>query len=149
MYSIKKRVTDNSSHKAQATKMRWQILMQTKKSLPTQPKVIERLFSLLYFLFHESWIDSISLFTACANLFVSFTSFIKARTTQSKRPIKVRTAPKKAVIKQSVPPFSKTLNNSYYTISIIPSNESTTAYLMKSVRKSPYFNAGMDRAYRL
>ena len=109
--------------------MRWQILMQTKKSLPTQPKVIERLFHLLYFLFHKSWIDFISLFTACANLFVSFTSFIKARTIQSKRPIKIKTAPKKAVIKQSVPPFSKTLNNSYYTIGIILSNESTTAYL--------------------
>ncbi|WP_230963552.1 hypothetical protein, partial [Lactobacillus johnsonii] len=103
--------------------------MQTKKSLATLPKVIERLFHLLYFLFHKSWIDFISLFTACANLSASFTSFIKARTTQSKRPIKVRTAPKKAVIKQSVPPFSKTLYNSNYTIGIIPSNESTTAYL--------------------
>src|SRR5699024_2463 len=95
----------------------------------TVPKVIKRLFSLLYFFFHKSWIDFISLFTACANLFVSFTSFIKARTIQSKRPIKIKTAPKKAVLKQSVPPFSKTLNNSYYTIGIILSNESTTAYL--------------------
>ncbi len=109
--------------------MRWQILMQTKKSLATLPKVIERLFHLLYFLFHKSWIDFISLFTACANLSASLTSFIKARTIQSKKPIKARTAPKMAVMKQIVPPFSKNLYNSNYTIGIISSNESTTAYL--------------------
>ena len=103
--------------------------MQTKKSLSTRPKVIERLFHLLYFFFHKSWIVFISRFTACANLFASLVSFTKTKTRQSKRPIKVRTAPKKAAIKQSVPPFSKNLYNSSYTIGIISSNESTTAYL--------------------
>ena len=112
--------------------------MQTKKSLSTRPKVIERLFHLLYFFFHKSWIVFISRFTASANLFVSLVSFIKTRTTQSKRPIKVRTAPKKAAIKQSVPPFSRILYNSYYTIGIISSNESTTAYLTFCARY--YFN---------
>ncbi len=92
-------------------------------------KSYQAAFNLLYFFFHKSWIVSISCFTACANLVVSLISLIQTLTTQSKKPIKTRTAPKMAVIKQIGPPFSKILNNSYYTIGIISSNESTTAYL--------------------
>ena len=99
------------------------------KAAINSAKSYQAAFNLLYFFFHKSWRVSISRFTACANLFVSFTSFIKARTTQSKKPIKARTAPKKAVMKQIVPPFSKILYHSNYTIGIIPSSKSTTAYL--------------------
>ncbi len=76
-----------------------------------------------------SWIAFISRFTAFTNLVASFTSFTIASTVQSKRTIKVKTAQKMAVIKQAVPPFSKNQGNSCYTIGIISSNESTTAYL--------------------
>ena len=103
--------------------------MQTKSRYQPLSKVIERLFNLLYFFSHRSWNAFISRFTASANLVASFTSFIKTRVKQSKRLTKTMTAPIKAVIQQSVPPFSKILNNSFYTIGIISSNESTTAYL--------------------
>ena len=98
--------------------------------MPLQPaKSYERLFILLYFFFHKSWKAFISRFTACANSVKSFASFIKTSTRQSKRLTKAMTAPSKATIKQSVPPFSKNQGNSCYTIGIISSNESTTAYL--------------------
>ncbi|WP_347284280.1 hypothetical protein [Lactobacillus taiwanensis] len=92
-------------------------------------KSYQAAFNLLYFFFHKSWRVSISRFTASANLVVSLVSLIKATTTQSKKPIKATTAPKMAVMKQIVPPFTKNLYNSNYTIGIISSNESTTAYL--------------------
>ena len=90
---------------------------------------MERLFLFAYFFFHKSWKAFISRFTAFANSVKSFASFIKTRTRQSKRLTKAMTAPSKATIKQSVPPFSKNQGNSCYTIGIIPLSESTTAYL--------------------